>query len=101
MNVLMCVFGEELELYPREIDDIDVLKILSDDAWRRRAEDCYFKRVPCAKEKQYLSDIFKDMLKTKCEKCTEKQKKLVKTATEWYEQNEPDTWKLILEDAHS
>ncbi|XP_011160349.1 ejaculatory bulb-specific protein 3 [Solenopsis invicta] len=101
MNVLMCVLGEELELYPPELDELDVPQLLADDAWRGNIEDCYFKRAPCTEEQKYLEDKFRYALNTNCKRCTETRKKCMKTVTEWYEKNQPDTWKLVLENVDS
>jgi len=39
--------------------------------------------------------IFIEAIQTKCKKCTEKQKEMIKQVTDWYINNKPDEWQLI------
>jgi len=40
--------------------------------------------------------LISEAYKTKCKRCTEKQKEMFKKVAEWYMKNEPDKWELIL-----
>ncbi|XP_011159677.2 ejaculatory bulb-specific protein 3 [Solenopsis invicta] len=99
-SVLMCILAEELELYPSELDDIDVVKILENDAERKGELNCYLKREPCAEEFNKYTEIFREAVRTNCKRCTEKQKEHLETITNWYKKNQPDNWELILENVN-
>nr|ACJ64056.1 putative chemosensory protein CSP8 [Solenopsis invicta] len=96
----MCILAEELQPYPSEYD-IYVPKILANDVVRQKAVDCYLKKGPCTEQEKLATDLFRDALKTNCKKCGEKQKEHVKILTEWFVKNQPDTWKLIIENVDS
>jgi len=34
--------------------------------------------------------------RTKCKRCTEKQKEIFKKVADWYKKNEPGKWELVL-----
>ncbi|XP_011160348.1 allergen Tha p 1 [Solenopsis invicta] len=101
MSALMCVFAGDLGLYPSELDDLDVVALLADAAWRQQSDDCFLNKGPCSEEQKYLNDLFREAVRTDCERCTDKQRQIMNTITEWYEQNEADVWKIILEDARA
>ncbi|KAL6262592.1 hypothetical protein P5V15_005386 [Pogonomyrmex californicus] len=96
MSVLICVLAEEL--YSDRFDDIDVLSILQNKEVRMGYYNCFMKLAPCTSPEQIeLTGTFSEAYQTKCKKCTEKQKKRMQVIEEWYVNNEPDEWKLIIE----
>lgn len=41
--------------------------------------------------------MFSEAFQTKCKKCTERQKEILDTLVDWYTQNKPDKWQMIIE----
>lgn len=43
-----------------------------------------------------FSEFGSEMLVTKCQKCTEKQKIILDKTTDWYKKNKPDEWNAFV-----
>lgn len=44
-----------------------------------------------------VTDKFVEIFTTKCKKCNEKQVEFYNKIVSWYTENDPDTWKTIVE----
>ncbi|CAH1104139.1 unnamed protein product [Psylliodes chrysocephalus] len=64
----------EGDKYTTKYDNIDLDNIIKSDRLLRSYVDCLLNRKTCTKEGEALKEILPDALKTKCEKCSEKQK---------------------------
>ena len=98
-TVLVLVFAEE-EQYTSKYDDIDVHAILANSKLRNQYLNCYLETGPCVTaDAKYFKARFPEIIATRCKKCTEKQIQFLDIVTAWYEENEPDTWKHVIETA--
>lgn len=43
-----------------------------------------------------ISEIFSEVLQTKCKRCTEKQKQNMDLIVDWYVKNKPKDWEAIV-----
>ena len=99
-TVLLLVFAEEEEQYTSKYDDIDVHAILANPKLRNQYLNCYLETGPCVTaDAKYFKVRFPEIIATRCKKCTEKQVQFLDAVTTWYVENEPDTWKLVIDTA--
>lgn len=95
ISVLMCVLAEEM--YSTQYDNVDIQAMLQNDELRDKYNKCFMEIIPCeTPEQKYLTDMFSEAYQTKCKKCTEKQKEMLKAVVEWYQKNDPAKWKSIV-----
>ena len=98
-SVLVLVFAEE-EQYTSKYDDIDVHAILANSKLRNQYLKCYLETGPCVTaDAKYFKARFPEIIATRCKKCTDKQLQFLDAVTAWYQENEPDTWKQVIETA--
>ncbi|EGI64541.1 Putative odorant-binding protein A10 [Acromyrmex echinatior] len=92
---LLCVLAEEL--YSDKYDNIDLTSILQNDKLRIEYFNCYLQKELCLTEDaKFFRGIANESIQTKCKKCTEKQKELLLMLQNWFVENEPEQWEMIL-----
>ncbi|XP_011702412.1 PREDICTED: ejaculatory bulb-specific protein 3-like [Wasmannia auropunctata] len=97
MNVLMCVFAEEVKLYSDRYDHIDIRAALNNKEVREAYYNCFMELAPCQTPEQVaLTAMFGEAYQTKCRRCTEKQKEILNLTAEWFVENDPEKWRLIV-----
>nr|ACJ64057.1 putative chemosensory protein CSP9 [Solenopsis invicta] len=94
----MCVLAEDLH---SELDDLDIPKILANDAERQGVIDCILENASCTELETKAAAAIKDALKTNCQACGDKRKENMKIITDWFNQNQPDTWTLVVAKVNS
>ncbi|EFN89732.1 ejaculatory bulb-specific protein 3 [Harpegnathos saltator] len=86
------------EFYSDKYDDIDVKGILQNDRLRDQYYECFIDKGPCTTaDMKFYKEIASEAMVTKCKKCNEKQKEHLNDIIEWYTQNKPDQWQIIVE----
>nr|XP_023025546.1 ejaculatory bulb-specific protein 3-like [Leptinotarsa decemlineata] len=93
-----CVFvnARPDEKYTTKYDNVDLDAIIKNDRLLRNYVDCLLSKKNCTKDGEELKKILPDALKTRCEKCNEKQKEgarkmihyLIKEKRAWWNELE-------------
>ncbi|KAL6420198.1 hypothetical protein ACFW04_013819 [Cataglyphis niger] len=92
---LLCVLAEEL--YSDQYDYININDILNNDKLREQYYNCYMEIGPCVTaDAKFFKIIASEAIQTNCKKCTEKQKEMLDTLSDWYTKNKPDLWQNII-----
>nr|XP_012223737.1 PREDICTED: ejaculatory bulb-specific protein 3-like [Linepithema humile] len=92
---LVFVFAEEL--YTSQYDYIDVDIILANNKLRNQYYKCFMETAPCkTADMKFFREVFSESLQTQCKKCTEKQKIILEHIIEWYTENRPDEWNVLI-----
>nr|AXB87335.1 chemosensory protein 1 [Tropidothorax elegans] len=81
--------------YTSKYDNINVDEVLANDRLYQKYFGCLMGTITCASDGKYLRDVIPDALKTKCAKCTEKQKAGAEKVMRYLIEKKPDDWKEI------
>nr|ARM20142.1 chemosensory protein [Galeruca daurica] len=100
---VLCAFSliavvsaeENNEKYTTKYDNVDVDKILQSDRLLRNYIDCLLGKTQCTKDGQELKNVLTDALKTKCEKCSEIQKKQAIKVITYLLKNKRSWWNEV------
>jgi len=82
------------EEYTHRFDNIDVDQILRNDRLLKRYIDCLLDKpnVRCPPEAIELKKYINEALETECEKCSDRQKEVVKKVIKFLVKNKTDMW---------
>ncbi|XP_035732778.1 ejaculatory bulb-specific protein 3-like [Vespa mandarinia] len=98
-GMIFSVFADNTDdtKYITKYDNINVDEILNTPRLRNQYIDCYVGRSPCVTpEAKFLKEILPEVLVTKCKKCSDKQRVIFDKVITWFEENDKETWKVIL-----
>nr|QEE83331.1 chemosensory protein 12 [Ophraella communa] len=93
--VIVTADKQKDEKYTTKYDNIEVDKILNNDRLLRNYVDCLVHGTHCTKDGEVLKKVLSEALKTKCEKCSEKQKKEAVKVITFLLKNKRDWWNEI------
>ncbi|KMQ86242.1 odorant-binding protein a10 [Lasius niger] len=93
---LMCVLAEE-EKYDDKYDNVDPVAILANDKLRQQYYNCFMAIGPCVTaDQKFFNELISEAFQTQCKKCTEKQKYMLDTISDWYTKNQPEKWNRFI-----
>ncbi|KAG5883700.1 hypothetical protein JTB14_007419 [Gonioctena quinquepunctata] len=69
-----CVSGRPEDGYSHKFDNVDLDAIVKNERLLRNYVDCLLGKKKCTKDGEELKKVLPDALKSKCSKCSEKQK---------------------------
>nr|UMT69257.1 chemosensory protein 5 [Ophraella communa] len=93
--VLMIVVASAApadDKYTSKYDNVNLDEIIKNERLFRGYIDCLLGTKSCTKDGEVLKKLLPDALKTKCERCTEAQKKGAKKMIRYLLQNKRDWW---------
>ncbi|KYN08563.1 PREDICTED: ejaculatory bulb-specific protein 3-like [Cyphomyrmex costatus] len=91
LAIISIVYADQ---YTNKFDNIDVDQIISNDRLLKRYVDCVLDKpnVRCPAEAQELKKHINEALENECEKCTERQKEMIKKVIKHIVNNKQDMW---------
>nr|WDQ26752.1 venom peptide [Acharia stimulea] len=95
--IVLClaVFSVSAETYNDKYDDTDTTEILQNCRMLVPYMKCMLGTGKCTSAAQEMKDNTDEAIKTKCEKCTEKQKQKIKEVVNNLAKCQPTFWKKI------
>ncbi|KYN42160.1 Ejaculatory bulb-specific protein 3 [Trachymyrmex septentrionalis] len=92
---LICVLAQEL--YSDRYDKVDAENILQNNRLRDQYYNCFMGNAPCTTaDAKFFKEIIIEAFRSKCKKCTEKQKEMMNLVQDWYKKNKPEQWKAFV-----
>ncbi|KAG5311827.1 PEB3 protein, partial [Acromyrmex insinuator] len=92
---LICVLAQEL--YSDRYDKVNAENILQNNRLRDQYYNCFMEKAPCiTADAKFFKEIIVEAFRSKCEKCTERQKEMMNLIQDWYKKNKPEQWKAFV-----
>ncbi|CAG5049082.1 unnamed protein product [Parnassius apollo] len=85
------------DFYNPRYDDFDVQPILENDRILLSYTKCFLDQGPCTPDAKDFKKVIPEALETACEKCTPKQKQLIRQVIKAVMDHQPVAWNELVE----
>ncbi|CAH2266980.1 jg6680 [Pararge aegeria aegeria] len=85
------------EFYSSRYDDFDIQPLLENDRILLGYTKCFLEQGPCTAEGKDFKKAIPEAVETTCEKCTPKQKQLIRKVIRAVMNNHPKSWEQLVE----
>ncbi|CAK1584471.1 unnamed protein product [Parnassius mnemosyne] len=85
------------DFYNPRYDDFDVQPLLENDRILLSYTNCFLDQGPCTPDAKDFKKVIPETLETACEKCTPKQKQLIKQVIKAVMDLQPVAWEELVE----
>ncbi|XP_041984364.1 allergen Tha p 1-like [Aricia agestis] len=96
-TVLAAAVAIPADTYNPKYDNFNAVELSENTRLLKSYGKCFLGEGPCTAEGADFKKIIPEALKTKCGKCTPKQKELVRIVIQAFQTKLPDVWKQLME----
>ncbi|XP_075215742.1 ejaculatory bulb-specific protein 3-like [Lycorma delicatula] len=93
VSTYMCYADEEK--YTAAWDNINIDEVMNNERLMKQYMDCILDKGPCSPDGKELKKHIPDAVKTKCAKCTDKQKEGAKKVIRHLIEKRPNDWEQL------
>ncbi|KAG6454418.1 ejaculatory bulb-specific protein 3 [Manduca sexta] len=83
------------EYYSTQYDNFDANELVSNVRLLKNYGKCFLDEGPCTVEGREFKKNIPDALRTRCRKCTPKQRHLIRTVVKGFQTKLPDLWERL------
>ncbi|XP_018301390.1 ejaculatory bulb-specific protein 3-like [Mycetomoellerius zeteki] len=92
---LICVLAQEL--YSDRYDKVNAEDILQNNRLRDQYYNCFMEKASCVTaDAKFFKEIVMEAFRSKCNRCTERQKEIMNLIKDWYTKNRPEQWEAFV-----
>nr|AII01034.1 chemosensory protein [Dendrolimus kikuchii] len=90
-------FARPEEYYSTQYDDFDVDELVNNVRLLKNYGKCFLNQGPCTPEGNDFKKVIPDAVKTKCVKCSPKQKVLIRKVVRGFQEELPEIWSELVQ----
>nr|ANA75023.1 putative chemosensory protein 5 [Ectropis obliqua] len=84
------------EHYSTQYDNFDAQELAQNPRLLKNYAKCFLSQGPCTSEGTDFKKVIPDAVKTKCEKCSDKQKELIRIVVKAMQEKLPELWQELV-----